>query len=526
MERIISKDSSIMESENFFPKRRAINTTGKKIELAANYFRFDFLDKNKRQFYKYSVQFEPELPGDSTKMRSKIFSKAREDLQKIIGNCIFNNTTLYSLENNPELIEASVDLNKQIYKISIKMTNLIEADSFEAESLYKKFFASLVRKIKFIQMRRNFFNPGATKMLKNHQNIEVWPGFNSSVNVTQEGVLLNMNLVYRVIRPETALEKVKNLSQNSNRNGVNGEELRQIFAEFFKGSAVLTRYHNDKVYIIDDVDIEKSPKSKFDTKDGPISYLEYYKNKYGIKITDTDQPLLIHKDKRKEQVIHLIPELCYMTGLTDEMRANFNLMKELSVITKGNAAEKLDECKGLINQFNNDKGCQEAMKNWGLTISNQPLMLSGCRIPAGNYLMHKKQDGNRLSFSADESPDIDRKIQAEMFNQPSLNTWAIFSTQKDEQLSTLFIDTMKQVQGTFNYQMSKPAVFLVKSQNYRDWEAELSKNLNPNVQAVVLIIPGNRGKGPMYNDLKRLLMGKYPIPSQVVLSGTLSKGKN
>jgi aubergine-like protein len=165
------------------------------------------------------------------------------------------------------------------------------------------------------------------------------------------------------------------------------------------------------------------------------------------------------------------------------------------------------------------------MKKCGLTLNNKPILLNGCRISAGNYVMHKKKDGNRHSFPIDDSPDIDRKIQAEMFTQPALNVWAIFATQKDEQLANLFMDTMKQVQGTFNYTMAKPAVFLVKSPNFRDWETELSKNLNPNVQAVVLIIPGSKGKGMIYNDVKRLLMGKYPIPSQVVLAGTLSKGK-
>jgi len=41
----------------------------------------------------------------------------------------------------------------------------------------------------------------------------------------------------------------------------------------------------------------------------------------------------------------------------------------------------------------------------------------------------------------------------------------------------------------------------------------------------VLIIPGSRGKGALYSDVKKLLLTKYPIPSQVILSGTLAKDK-
>jgi aubergine-like protein len=50
--------------------------------------------------------------------------------------------------------------------------------------------------------------------------------------------------------------------------------------------------------------------------------------------------------------------------------------------------------------------------------------------------------------------------------------------------------------------------------------------LNPGVQAVVLILPGAKGKAPLYDDLKRLLLKEIPVPSQVVLVNTISRGKN
>lgn len=521
MEKIITNDSALVEGSNFFPKRSQINTLGKKLNLAANYFKFDFLDINKKTFFKYSVNFNPELPGDSVKLRGTILNKGKMEISKILGNYLFNNTTLFSLENYQDIIEISVNYNSQVYKINIKLTNVIDYKSYEAEAIYKKFFNLMLRKISFVQIRKNYFDPSGAKQLQAHR-LEIWPGFNSSVNILNEGILLNMNILYKVLRNETALDIVKKLGQESYRNS---NDLKEIFKDYFKGVAVLTRYNNDKVYIIDEVDLEKTPTSTFDTKEGPISYLEYYKTKYGIKISVIDQPLLVHRDKKKNQEIHLIPELCYLTGLTDEMRANFNLMKEMATITKGNAAEKMEESRQLINQFLQNKNCQEEMNKWGLTINNSPLCLNGNKMLVGNCLMSKRQDGSRFSFNIDESNDIDRKIQTEMYSQPALNSWALFSTVKDEHLANTFLETIRQVQSTFNYKMNKPEVYHVKSQNNKDWEAELSRVLNPNIQAVVLIIPGSRGKGQLYNDMKRLLLGKYPIPSQIVLSGTLAKGK-
>lgn len=54
-----------------------------------------------------------------------------------------------------------------------------------------------------------------------------------------------------------------------------------------------------------------------------------------MKIRDLDQPLLISLTKARErrsgeaEYVYLVPELCRLTGLTDEMRADFHLMRDL-----------------------------------------------------------------------------------------------------------------------------------------------------------------------------------------------------
>jgi aubergine-like protein len=43
---------------------------------------------------------------------------------------------------------------------------------------------------------------------------------------------------------------------------------------------------------------------------------------------------------------------------------------------------------------------------------------------------------------------------------------------------------------------------------------------------VVFILPGQKMKGKCYSEIKRLLIKEIPVPSQVVLASTISKGKN
>jgi len=84
---------------------------------------------------------------------------------------------------------------------------------------------------------------------------------------------------------------------------------------------------------------------------------------------------------------------------------------------------------------------------------------------------------------------------------------------------------MKHAKETFNYHMQAPRIVYVKSHNLKDWEFELETGIGSKDQAVVLIIPGSHGKSELYNDLKSILYTKIPVPSQIILTGTLIKGR-
>jgi aubergine-like protein len=166
----------------------------------------------------------------------------------------------------------------------------------------------------------------------------------------------------------------------------------------------------------------------------------------------------------------------------------------------------------------NDK-CRKDIQDWGLTIANQPTRIGGRRLDAGNIQMGK------INFNIDQTEDIDRKIQGEMFSQPAITKWMIFSTARDSQATDVLMTTLQQVQKSFNYQLAAPVSIIVRGTQFKDWEEAISSNIKPDCQVVVLVIPGAKGKGFIYNDVKRLLCCRFPIPSQVILSSTLTKRK-
>lgn len=94
-----------------------------------------------------------------------------------------------------------------------------------------------------------------------------------------------------------------------------------LFENQIIGLVVLTDYNNN-TYRISDVDYSTNPNSTFQLRNGEsISYKDYYKNKYQIKINNYSQPMLVTRLKPKErragqpELVYLVPELCRTTGM-------------------------------------------------------------------------------------------------------------------------------------------------------------------------------------------------------------------
>lgn len=86
--------------------------------------------------------------------------------------------------------------------------------------------------------------------------------------------------------------------------------------------------YNNKTYRVDDIAFDMNPMSTFHLRkeDRDITYADYYWTRYKERITNLTQPLLISRPSRRDinrgdtQPIYLVPEICRMTGLSDDQR--------------------------------------------------------------------------------------------------------------------------------------------------------------------------------------------------------------
>jgi hypothetical protein len=70
-----------------------------------------------------------------------------------------------------------------------------------------------------------------------------------------------------------------------------------------------------------------------------------------VRIKNLQQPLAISVDKRTGLDICLIPELCFMTGMNESMRANFNLMKQINEVVHRGARDRVREIQQTVNDL-------------------------------------------------------------------------------------------------------------------------------------------------------------------------------
>ena len=79
-------------------------------------------------------------------------------------------------------------------------------------------------------------------------------------------------------------------------------------------------YYNYRVYTISSIEFTMNPRNKFllTSKNKMISYADYYLEQYKVAIEDMEQPLLRCHMKSTGQDVYLVPELCVLTGVTEE----------------------------------------------------------------------------------------------------------------------------------------------------------------------------------------------------------------
>ncbi|KAK2859956.1 hypothetical protein Q7C36_004122 [Tachysurus vachellii] len=124
------------------------------------------------------------------------------------------------------------------------------------------------------------------------------------------------------------------------------------------------------------------------------SFNGYYMKQYDLQITDENQVLLISHVKRMGPTrapppgpALLVPEFCYLTGLTVNMRNDFTIMRDLATHTRLSPEQRENRLNRFVSKISKNASAQDALGRWGLSFENKMLNLTG-RVLSAERIIH------------------------------------------------------------------------------------------------------------------------------------------
>uniref|UniRef100_A0A3Q1JE75 Piwi-like RNA-mediated gene silencing 1 n=1 Tax=Anabas testudineus TaxID=64144 RepID=A0A3Q1JE75_ANATE len=492
-------------------KESKSGTTGSAIQLSANFFRI--LSRPQWVLYQYHVDFNP--PMESRRLRSALLFQHEEALgsaRSFDGALLFLPHRLH----NKETVLHSETRNGEKVQITVTLTNELPPTSPVCIQFYNIIFRRILRILNMQQIGRNYYNPSDPLDIPQHR-LTIWPGYTTTILQYESSIMLCTDVSHKVLRSETVLDFMGNLRQQCG-----NQRFPEICAKELIGLIVLTKYNN-KTYRIDDIAWDHTPNNTFKRGDTDISFKNYYKTQYGLDITDGNQVLLVSHVKRMGPSgapppgpAMLIPELCYLTGLTDKMRADFNIMKDLSTHTRLTPEQREGRLNRFVSNIQRNADAQAELDKWGLNFDKQLLNLTG-RVLPGERIFQGPRSYEYNPWAADWSKEM-RGVP--LISSPPLNNWLVFHTRRNGNETQSLLQTLNKVSGPLGIRIQR-AVMIMYEDHQESLLRALQHNVGPQTQMVVVVLPSNRKD--KYDSVKKYLCVDCPTPSQCVVSRTLSR---
>jgi len=489
---------------------------GEQITISANFFAL--VAKPNWRLLKYRVDMVPEI--DVTKIRKGLLYTHKDAL----GSVIFDGTLLFTdarltADNQPLVLNSKRESDGQIVVITIRLVEEIQPTDFHYTQFFNIVLRRCMEKMKMQLVGRNYYDPNA-KIALTQFKLELWPGYETSIRQHEQGILLCCDVSHKILRTDTVLEQMEEVLKKDRAN------FRSSCEKLLLGQIIMTRY-NSKTYRIDDISWDKKPTDSFESSKGDMkTYIEYYQGKYNRVIRDGKQPLLVSMPTLREKragasgPVYLVPELCFMTGLSDEQRANFNLMKAMGDYTRQDPAKRTQTLKKFSSSIKNNPEIQEELKSWNLRFA-EDLVQFRARILAPETILGA--GSAKFSYQHDNADWGGAFRNWKQWSVVNCSKWAVVFAGRDKLTTQEFINSMLKVGPSLGMVIGKPKTFELLDNRPATYIQTLDKVIDMKPSIVMVVIPNN--KGDHYAAVKKKCCIEKPIPSQCMTATVLGKPK-
>ncbi|XP_021113000.1 piwi-like protein 3 isoform X2 [Heterocephalus glaber] len=406
-----------------------------------------------------------------------------------------------------------------IVKITVHFSKELRPTHPDCLRYYNILFRRTLKLMNFKQIGRNYYDENSKENFCDNR-LEAWRGYVTSVLPYEHSLTLCSDICHKLLRLETAYDIIMRRCEKS----LQDKYIREEVSKELVGLIVFTRYNN-KTYRVDAINWDQSPRDTFKKSDGSeITFVEYYMQQYNQIITDLDQPLLVSQGRwRKGQKntphepVLLIPQLCYPTGLSDELRQKSKDMSKLTKFMQLYPWERKNELEAFINKIRVNRTAQNELQRWSLRFDTNCLPISG------RILRDVKIFQRDVSFGIGPQPaDWMRESRSTpLLTVKSLSHWVLLHPREHGNNAQSLLRSLRKVTPTMGITVGQANMYEV-NEDPSSYISTLRKCVTSHTNMVVCILPDSEKH--RYDEIKKFLCIHCPVPSQCVVAETLMSG--
>ncbi|XP_065086066.1 protein aubergine-like [Ochlerotatus camptorhynchus] len=489
-------------------------TTGQPLKLQANYFKV--LKHPEWILHQYRVDFAP--PCESMRLMQGLMSQHK----KIFGGYLFDGTQLFmvnKLRSDQLSLECRHDRTGDIYQIRIVHTGTVDMTNDVGIQVLNLILRRAMGGLNLQLVGRNLFD-AAAKITIPEYRIELWPGYMTSIRQHEQDILVCCEIAHKTMRMQTCYDILRDC-QKHDRN------FKDAFTRSVLGVVVLTGYNN-KTYPIHDVSFDTTPQSTFETKNGKTSFIDYYKQKYNIHIRDPNQPMLLSRAKKRDlraganELMALVPELCQMTGLTEQMRTDFRMMRAMSDHTRLNPDRRIERLETFNRRLQTTPESAEVFKIWQMELDRRLVEVPGRILQQETIFFSSTAPGVQAGDQADWTSHFRNN---QMFDTIRLDHWYLIVPNRAQREANDFLGCMIQAARGMRFEIRQCEVITIPDDNPGTYIRALDNVVNRDPQLIMCVVSNN--KADRYTAIKKKCCVDRAVPTQVMVQRTITpKGGN
>ena len=208
------------------------------------------------------------------------------------------------------------------------------------------------------------------------------------------------------------------------------------------------------------------------------------------------------------------------SGLTDEMRSNFHMMRDLSNHTRLNPDMRIQRLMSFNQRLHSEPKVIEQLNEWNLRLDKQLVTLPGRVLPPEKIVF----GGNQMVPAGNQS-DWTREVRnKQMFTTGRLQRWYIIAPSRLMRDTESFVNTMRNSVRQMQFQIANPEYITLNDDRAASYTNAIEELMSREVpQLIMCVCPNNRMD--RYSAIKKKCCIDRPIPTQCILAKNLA-GKN